>query len=207
MIKTSLLFSVLVLLLLKTNQPAHPEPAPLIFKLMNKESLFIWKGTNVLGQGHNGTIQFTSGSLTLSKEGKIQTGTFNIDMTSITSTYQSLLKSRNGLDEHLKSTDFFSVAKFPNATMSIKKVVPGNKLSQFNVRGDLVLKGISKPVNFAAVIIQTKGKIKANAEFSINRTDWGIYYKSGWLFPLIKNDLISDSIKVSLNLLFSKSQD
>jgi polyisoprenoid-binding protein YceI len=202
MIKTSLLFSVLVLLLLKTNQPGHPEPAPLIFKLMTKESQFIWMGTNVLGQGHTGTIQFTSGSLALSKEGKIQTGTFNIDMTSIASTDRSL-----SLDEHLKSTDFFSVVKFPDAIMSIKKVVPGNKLSQFNVTGDLTLKGISKPVNFTAVIIQTKGKIKASAEFSINRTDWGIYYKSGWLLPLVKNDLISDSIKVSLNLLFSKSQD
>jgi len=207
MIKTSLLFSVLVLLLLKTNQPAQHEPSPLIFKLMTKESRILWRGTNVLGQGHDGTIQFTSGTLGLSKEGKIQTGAFNIDMTSITSADQSLWQRRKGLDDHLKSADFFSVAKFPNATMSIKKVVAGKKLPQFNITGDLTLKGITKPVNFPAVINQTKGKIKANAEFSINRTDWGIYYKSGWLFPLVKNDLISDSIKVSLNLLFSKRQD
>jgi polyisoprenoid-binding protein YceI len=171
MIKTSLLFSVLVLLLLKTNQQAHHEPSSLIFKLMTKESRILWRGINVLGQGHNGTIQFTSGSLVLSREGKIQTGTFNIDMRSITSTEQSLWKSKKGLEDHLKSADFFSVAKFPNAVMSIKKVAADNKLSQFNITGDLTLKGISKPVNFPAVIIQTKGKIKANAEFSINRTD------------------------------------
>lgn len=49
------------------------------------------------------------------------------------------------LDEHLKASDFFDVAKFPTATFVSKKVEPTGK-DTAKVEGDLTLRGVTKPV-------------------------------------------------------------
>ncbi|OFW88979.1 MAG: polyisoprenoid-binding protein [Alphaproteobacteria bacterium RIFCSPHIGHO2_12_FULL_45_9] len=49
------------------------------------------------------------------------------------------------LDEHLKTPDFFDVAKFPTATFVSKKVELTGK-DTAKVEGDLTLRGVTKPV-------------------------------------------------------------
>ncbi|MTH98926.1 YceI family protein [Roseibium sp. RKSG952] len=48
-------------------------------------------------------------------------------------------------DEHLKSSDFFDVAKFPQATFKSTKVEQVAE-KQLEVTGDMTIKGITKPV-------------------------------------------------------------
>src|SRR6476646_7826009 len=48
-------------------------------------------------------------------------------------------------DAHLKSADFFDVAKFPTLTFTSGKVTAGEE-GKFKVEGTLTMHGISKPV-------------------------------------------------------------
>jgi len=84
-------------------------------------------------------------------------------------------------DEHLKSEDFFSAAKFPDMTFVSKSVKKkGNNL--YAVTGDLTIKGITKTVVLDA---QNNGTIKDpwgntktgwTATTKINRYDFGLMW-------------------------------
>ncbi|MCK7541619.1 MAG: YceI family protein [Marinilabiliales bacterium] len=64
------------------------------------------------GASHNGTINLKEGSLTT--DGKsITGGEFVVDMNSIKNEDVKDAGSRAKLEGHLKSDDFFGVAKFP----------------------------------------------------------------------------------------------
>jgi polyisoprenoid-binding protein YceI len=98
------------------------------------------------------------------------------------------------LATHLKSADFFDVAKFPKATFSSTAIRPGSEPSTFNVTGKLDLHGVSKPLTFPAVIRLTPEGVDANGEIKLNRKDYGIVY------PGMANDLISDDVTIELKI-------
>ena len=54
-------------------------------------------------------------------------------------------------DNHLRSSDFFDVAKYPTITFKSTKIerTEGNN---FNMTGDLTIKGITKPVTLACTL-------------------------------------------------------
>ena len=84
------------------------------FDLSTSESQVFWKGTPAFEYGgHEGTLKFTSGNITLGKDGKIQGGSFVIDMKTIKSTERNAKeKGDNNLESHLKGDDFFAVQNF-----------------------------------------------------------------------------------------------
>lgn len=84
------------------------------------------------------------------------------------------------LDEHLKSADFFDVAKFPTATFVSDKVVSTGKDSA-KVYGTLTLRGISKPVvlqvklnNKGISPVSNKPTLGFSATTKVNRSDFGM---------------------------------
>lgn len=104
----------------------------------------------------------------------------------------SLFADKEKLTKHLKSPDFFDVGKFPTATFrstSIDKTAEGH-----TIHGDLTLHGVTKRISFPATINATDAKVSANAEFSINRQDFGIAY------PGMPDDLIRDLVVINLSL-------
>jgi len=82
----------------------------------------------------------------------------------------------SGLDDHLKTADFFDVAKYPTATFKSTKVeVTGADTAK--VTGDLTLHGVTKPVTLDVKLNkQSDDKKKAgfSATTSIKRSDFGI---------------------------------
>lgn len=58
------------------------------------------------------------------------------------------------LDEHLRSQDFFEVARFPTATFTSTKVEKGSAPDQLKVTGDLNLHGVTKPVTLAVRVVK-----------------------------------------------------
>jgi polyisoprenoid-binding protein YceI len=98
------------------------------------------------------------------------------------------------LATHLKSADFFDIAKFPKATFSSTTIRPGSTPSTFNVTGKLDLHGVSKPLTFPAVIRLTPEGIDVDGEIKLNRKDYGIVY------PGMADDLISDDVTIQLKI-------
>ena len=114
-------------------------------------SKITWNATKVLG-GHVGTVNFKKGHLKV-QDGKVMGGKFVVDMKTIIDLDLDPSGPWNQrLVNHLKSEDFFSVEKHPYAEFVIKK---SKKIegSTFNIKGDLIIKGIKKALEF-------KGDIK-----------------------------------------------
>jgi polyisoprenoid-binding protein YceI len=59
--------------------------------------------------------------------------------------------------------------------------------------------GVSKAVEFPAMIGKTGGEITLNAEFKIKRFDWGIVYKGQ------ADNLIYDDVVIKLDLKAQKA--
>jgi len=82
-------------------------------------------------------------------------------------------------DAHLKSPDFFDVAKFPNITFKSKKVtrVEANK---YKALGDLTIHGVTREVTLDVEATQEvkdpwgNQRFGANATTKINRKDFGL---------------------------------
>ncbi len=85
-------------------------------------------------------------------------------------------------DEHLRSADFFDVAKYPAMTFVSKKVAKAGK-DKLKVTGDLTLHGVTKEVvlDVEGPSIESKdpwGNIRrgASASTKINRKDFGLVW-------------------------------
>lgn len=148
----------------------------------------------------NSKIEFVGAKVTASHPGgftdfagKVDLGE-PIEKSQIEVTIQtaSLYADKEKLTKHLKSPDFFDVGKFPTATFrstEIKKEGAGHVIT-----GDLTLHGVTKRVSFPATISVSDVRVDANAEFSINRQDYGITY------PGMPDDLIRDLVVIKLSL-------
>ncbi len=103
------------------------------FKANVEKSELKWTGKKVTGQ-HVGHIKLTDGMLTI-KDNKITSGTFNIDMKSITDDDLADAGYNQKLVGHLKSDDFFGVEKFPVATLTLISVglIPRSSASKNNI--------------------------------------------------------------------------
>lgn len=84
------------------------------------------------------------------------------------------------LDEHLKSADFFNVAKFPTATFKSTKITQiGPKTAK--VRGDFTLLGVTKPLTLLVVLNKAADnpmfkyyEAGFTATAHLKRTEWGL---------------------------------
>lgn len=108
-------------------------------------------------------------------------------------------------DEHLRSADFFDVAKYPTITFKSTSVKP-NSQTEFDVTGDLTMHGVTKrvtlPVTFLGFARTARGeKAGFEIETKINRKDFGIE----WNRALDEGGvLLGDEVKVTINLEVDK---
>lgn len=87
-------------------------------------------------------------------------------------------------DNHLRSAEFFDVAKYPDITFKSSKVIPGKDANHFQVAGDFAMHGVTKPVTLdvellglgpAAIGGHSLGtQAGFMATTTIKRQDWGI---------------------------------
>jgi polyisoprenoid-binding protein YceI len=106
-----------------------------------------------------------------------------------------------GRDNHLRTADFFDVAKFPEMTFKSTKVE--KKGNGYVMHGDFTLKGVTKQISFPFTVT---GAIKDNrgnmrfgvaAETKINRRDYGIT----WGAKMANGGLsVADEVIIDLQL-------
>jgi polyisoprenoid-binding protein YceI len=167
------------------------------YKVDASKSSITWVGKKLTGS-HNGTIDLQSGSLSFNGK-KLAGGNFVIDMTTI----KDADKSAN-LEKHLKADDFFGTDKFATSTFTIKKVA-GNG-NTVNVTGDLTIKGITNSITFPATLAwNADGSVTASADkVSVDRTKFGIKYKSKSIFPDVGDKMINDEFELAIKLVAKK---
>jgi len=120
---------------------------------------------------HTGAVEINDKDITKSKV------EVSIDTNSINTNVQKR-------DEHLRSAEFFDVAKFPTMTFVSKKVAKAGK-DKLKVTGDLTLHGVTKEV-----VLDVEGPTKeskdpwgnirkgATATTKINRKDFGLVWNA-----------------------------
>ena len=168
-----------------------------------------WTGKKVLVESaHTGNIKVKSGEIEL-KDNNIAKANFELDMNSISNTDLAASPSDKGkLEGHLKSADFFDVAKYPTATFKVTsaKVLPTPKAGEatHEVTGDLTLKGKTAPITFPATVSMVDGKAQATANLKIDRTKWDVKYGSDKFFKGLGDKVIANDIDLSVKIVATK---
>lgn len=167
---------------------------------VDSNSSITWTGSKPTGK-HMGKLKISNGTIKVNN-GNIEAGSFTIDMKSNVVTDLAAGKGKEDLEGHLSADDFFGVAKFPTGSFTITKVAPvtGNPAVTHKLTGDLKLKDKVQSVSFDANVNLGPDQLSAvTPSFTINRTQWGINYKSG-IINTAKDKLIHDDVAIVINL-------
>ena len=160
------------------------------YTIVDSSSVLNWEGSAV-GKAHFGTVDY-KGTLKVS-DGDLIGGELIFDLTSIDSKDMEG-EYKEKLDGHLKAADFFNVDSFPNAKLEITAFEAGV------ISANLTIKEVTKAISFPGIVTITDNVASANAEFTINRTEYGIVYGSGNFFDLAKDKIINDDIKFKVTV-------
>lgn len=165
----------------------------------------VTKGEAIPVTTENSKVEFTGSKVTGKHDGGFKAFTGTIDLVNskpeessvfVDIDMNSVFTDAEGLTEHLKSPDFFDVAKYPKASFYLTKIVPDTTkgAGNYTVTGDFILHGQTKSISFPAKINVTDAEVAVESEFSINRKDFGIVYAGK------TDDLIRDDVVIRLNL-------
>jgi polyisoprenoid-binding protein YceI len=154
-------------------------------------------------------VQFVGAKVTKKHEGSVDSfsGVINVVENDLSKSsvsaelnLDSLTTDDAKLTGHLKSPDFFDTGKFPKAIFKSTAIKAGGENNATHtVTGNLELHGVTKQISFPARIKSSPESVQVDAEFAINRKDFGIVY------PGMANDLIKDEVLILLKLDAKKS--
>lgn len=197
------LFILMGLLFINNADAIEPAKKLKEFKVQTTESKVLWTGKKVSGE-HTGVISIKNGKIVLEGD-KIVSAKINIDMSSIICTDITNADYNKKLIGHLKSDDFFSVAKFPESTFKATKftAITGAKSDEANyqVKGMLSIKGNSHEISFPAKLEIKNNQLLVDATLSVDRTKWDIKYGSGSFFDGLGDKMIKDKFDLKFQLV------
>jgi polyisoprenoid-binding protein YceI len=157
------------------------------------DSKLAFTGAKVTGK-HEGSFGAFTGTIQLD-DSNPERGSVSVDID-----MPSLSVDAPKLTGHLKSPDFFDVAKFPKARFVSTSVKGGGENgASHTVTGNLEMHGVTKSITFPATIRPHGDGVDVDAEFAINRKDFGVVY------PGAPDDLIKDEILIKLQVRGKKS--
>lgn len=176
------------------------------FTVVKEKTTVKWKGQKLTGS-HTGTVPVKSGTLEIS-DGVLIGGTFVFDMQGMANEDIENEKSKTKLMGHLRSGDFFNTAEYPEAKLVITDVKTINgEGREYEVTGDLTIKGKTNSITFPARINQSEGELEATADITFDRTKWDIRYGSGSIFDNLGDKAIYDDVEISVNLMATRKPE
>jgi polyisoprenoid-binding protein YceI len=203
--KTSVLLLVCAALLVAVSfsVDAQEKPAAVTFETIPTGDYRVDAGHSVIGFSiKHFEISFVRGRF------KEFTSTIHYDAADVTKStvefnakVESIDTGVAGRDNHLRTADFFDVAKFPEMTFKSTKVEKKGK--GYVVHGDFTLKGVTKPISFPFNVVgavkDNRGNVRFGvaAETKINRRDYGIT----WGAKMANGGLnVADEVNIELQL-------
>jgi polyisoprenoid-binding protein YceI len=190
----------------KTSEPKETLTATAkatLYTVKKATSTILWEGSKPLGT-HKGTISIQEGTFYI-KGRTIESGTFVMDMNSISVTDLDENNGKGSLESHLKGTvegkegDFFNVIKHPTATFVVTKVsdIDGKTI----MSGNLTMLDTTQNVSFPVMIDIQDNTIQVKSEaFAIDRTKWGINYGSKSVFDNLGDKFINDDMEITIDV-------
>ncbi len=175
---------------------------------VNSGSEVHWRGVKPSGE-HYGTVAISDGQVKVA-DGAVTSGSITIDLNSIVN--EDLEGDMNArLVGHLKSEDFFYTEEYPTAEFDIVSIkeysgsAPGEGVAPTHeVTGNLTMRGETKSITFPAAISVSGNEVSVQTnEFAIDRTNWGVNFKSKKIFAELKDDFINDMINLKFDVTFS----
>jgi polyisoprenoid-binding protein YceI len=169
--------------------PAHAQGQRYVITPQNSKIEFV--GSKVTGK-HNGSFGDFSGQIDYT--GNPETSRVNIAIKA-----DSITTDTPDLTKHLKTADFFDVAKYPEASFVSTAIKAGGENgATHTVTGNLTLHGVTKAITFPATINVTPDVATVESSFSINRKDFGINYAGA------ADNLIRDNVVLTLHIRANK---
>jgi len=165
----------------------QPQGEALAIDAENSKVLFT--GSKVTGKHEGGFSRF-GGTIYL-VDGNVEKSGVDVQIETA-----SVFTDADVLTEHLQTGDFFEVEKYPAASFRSTRVTADKEAGpdSYKVSGNLELRGVKKFVVFPATITVTSADVAVNADFAINRKDFGIIYAGK------ADDLIRDDVAIKLDL-------
>ena len=184
----------------KTKQVTKKAPQEEAKKPVSKKikNVIVWKGYKPTGS-HVGTIDVKSANFKFEGENLVG-GKVVFDMNSIKDNDLKDAGDNADLVNHLKSTDFFDVNTYPTSTFEITSV-NSDKENKLQIDGNLTINGVTKNISFPASISKIDdSKILKSEIIKIDRTDFGIKFKSKKFFANLKDRFINDEFDIAFKL-------
>ena len=167
------------------------------YKANTDKTVIWWQGKKIGGE-HMGTINLKSAEIEM-KFNKPVSGILTIDMNSIVDTDLKDEGMKRKLEDHLRSDDFFSVDKFPEAVFEITGTEKKNG-GPIKVSGNITIKGITKPIEFVTSITESDKALIFTAHIDIDRTLFDVRYGSTKFFKNIADRAINDIFSLDYEL-------
>jgi polyisoprenoid-binding protein YceI len=152
--------------------------------VLRSESRIDFVGSKVTGS-HDGGFRRFAGTFLVENGRIVGTPEIRIDM-------DSTWSDNERLTGHLKNDDFFDVPNHPVATFVVTGIEPAG--TEHTVTGNLTLRGETRSISFPATVQVTEEALTVQAEFAINRKDFGVNYAGR------ADDLIRDNVVIKLDL-------
>jgi polyisoprenoid-binding protein YceI len=162
------------------------------FNIAVAQSNIEWVGRKVTGS-HFGTISLKEGQLTVTDD-KLSGGQFVVDTRSIKIVDVTDPATNAQFAGHLASDDFFGSGQFPEAIFEILSVKDNF------VEGNLTIKGITHAVGFSADVNVAGDTLTASGKIVIDRTWYGIKFRSGNFFANLGDTLIYNDFDLIVNI-------
>ncbi len=156
-----------------------------------------WRGENVVGKKHEGAILVKRGNISIAG-GALTGGELVIDMNTLINTDLSG-EEKAKIESHLKSEDFFGVAKFGEASYTIVSGVKTNAIT-YDVKGKLTIKGNTHDLNCKLVVAPNGNDINVGGGFMFDRSAYDVRYGSDKFFENLGDKMIKNEVIMTLSL-------
>jgi polyisoprenoid-binding protein YceI len=153
-----------------------------------------WYGEELTGKTHFGNLSFKAAQIEV-QDGVITSGNFIVDMSSL-SVEDLSGGGKTKLEGHLRSDDFFSVDKNPEAKLKITQKAKVESGVQ-KLYGELSIKGIQHPIDLTMTIRDNNSAI---AQLTFDRSKYNVRFRSGSFFENLGDKLILDDIRLEVSL-------
>ena len=169
------------------------------YNVLTDSSKVAWLGTELTTKTHFGSLRAQSGNIKIDKDGGV-VGNITIDMQSII--VEDLQgRSKEVLENHLKSDDFFGTNNFPTATLEFMSLNRYDNDGGQIFNGNLTIKGITNEVEFSAKLVRQTPLLHAVGKLVFDRSKYNVRFRSGSFFDDLGDKLILDDIEVDINLI------